>query len=309
MSVFVNGGTTPLGRALVRLLASGGHKVTATVSNSVEAGQLRGDGALPVYPSLTRAGELRSAIAASKSTIVVNLAPTHPHQAPQLVRDWDAYVPIVSGGTMALLEAARELGTEFFIQGSFSFLGGDPQDHGDDEPPIAPFIDAARHAETLVTDAGLAACILRYGFVYSAESPSLLALRDALLRGRLVLMGSHHARANWIHALDAARATQLALQVRPAGAVLNVVDDRPVTPAAFVDALASALGVTVPMQPPGFAQSLLVGSTRQAMLAQPSGAANDETKARLGWTLQYPTLAAGLDQSLMVWRATEPIRA
>lgn len=308
-SIFINGGSSPTGRALVRLLVAAGHRVTATVLNSSEAGQVRQDGALPAYPGLKRAGELRSAITAAKATVVVNLAPTYPYQAPHKVASWDDYTSVVDDGTAAALEAAHALEIEFFVQGSFSFLGGDPQDHGDHEAPSAPFIDAAQRAEVLVTKSGLASCILRYGFIYSAESPALHSLRDTLLRGRSFLTGSNHARANWIHAIDAARATALAIAARPAGETLDIVDDRPVTPADFVETFAGLLGVTTPAQPPVFAQNLMAGAAQRALLAQPSGASNAAAKSRLGWSLQYPTLNAGLEQSLMVWRATEPIRA
>jgi hypothetical protein len=45
------------------------------------------------------------------------------------------------------------------------------------------------------------------------------------------------------------------------------------------------------------------------MMAQPSGASNAATKERLGWTLRYPTLAVGIEQSLMMWRAEEAVQA
>ncbi|MCA9903658.1 MAG: NAD(P)-dependent oxidoreductase [Anaerolineae bacterium] len=309
LSVFVNGGTTPLGRALVRRLVTAGHRVTATVSDSVEAGLLRQDGALPSYPDLTRAGELRSAVAASKSTVFVNLAPTYPNQPPQGVSDWDTGLQLVSKGTTAAIEAAKATDVEFFIQGSFSFLGGDEHDHGEHEPPTAPFIDEARLAEERVEQSGLNACILRFGFVYSAESPALQALRQALLRGRRVMLGSTHTRANWIQAEDGAQALALAIAQRPVGETLYIVDDQPATPADFVRTLADALGVSVPAQLPALAQRVFASETQLALLEQPSGASNVEAKERLGWTLQYPTMARGLDRALLTWRALEPIRA
>lgn len=308
LNVFINGGSTPLGRALVRQLVAAGHRVSASALGSAEAGALRADGALPAYPSLTRAGELRSAFAAAKASVIVNLAPTYPYGAPQTVTDWDAYTSVVSEGTAAAVEAAKAVGAEYFIQASFSFLGGDDHDHGDHEAPSAPFISAARKAEKAVQASGLPATILRYGFVYSAESAALRALRDALLRGRTLLSGSDHTRANWIHADDGARAALLAIATRPAGETLYVVDDKPVPYAGFVSAVAGQLGLTAPGQMPEMMQPLFAGATQRAMLAQPSGASNAETKTRLGWTLRYPTLATGIEQSLMMWRAEEAVQ-
>jgi nucleoside-diphosphate-sugar epimerase len=310
LNVYVNGGTTPAGRALVRQLVAAGHRVTATAVGSVEGGILRADGALPAYPHLTRMGELRSAIAAAKATIVVNLAPTYPYQTPQRASEWDTYTPIVSEGTKALLEAAQAQNVEYVIQASFSFLGGDAHGHGHDdhEPLNSPFTDAARAAEAAVTASGIPATVLRFGFIYSAESTALLDLRTALLRNRPLLPGSDHARANWIHAEDAARAIVLAIAVRPVGETLYVVDDKPATPAAFLQAFAGQLGVGAPGQMPLLIRGLFAGASQQAMLEQPSGASNADTKVRLGWTLKYPTLAAGLEQALMVWRAQEPIK-
>jgi len=309
LSVFVNGGTTPLGLALVPRLIADGHRVTATVTSSAEAAALRQMGALPAYPSLTRAGELRSAVIASKSTIFINLAPTYPYQPPQCVKDWETYLPVVGEGTAAALEAAKDAEVEFFIQASFSFLGGDEHDHSEHEPLTAPFIDEAYRAEQLVKEAALDTCILRFGFVYSAEAPAMQALRHALMRGQMFPAGSAHARANWIHAEDGARAIALAIAQRPVGETLYIVDDQPVTPSAFAHSMAEALGVSVPAQLPALAQRLVTSETHLAMLEQPSGASNAETKARLGWTLNYPSAAAGIERALLVWRALEPIRA
>ena len=155
---------------------------------------------------------------------------------------------------------------------------------------------------------GLPATILRYGFVYSSESAALRGLRDALLRGRTLLPGSDHTRANWIHADDGARAALLAIATRPVGETLYVVDDKPVPYAGFVNAFAGQLGLTAPGQIPDLMQPLFGGATQRAMLAQPSGASNAETKERLGWTPRYPTLAAGIEQSLMMWRAEEAVQ-
>ncbi|MDX2137769.1 MAG: NAD(P)-dependent oxidoreductase [Chloroflexota bacterium] len=309
LNVYINGGTTPAGRALVRQLVAAGHRVTATAVGSVDGGILRADGALPAYPNLTRMGELRSAIAAAKASVVVNLAPTYPYQVPQRATEWDAYTSVVSDGTKALLEAAQAQGVEYVVQASFSFLGGDAHAHGHDdhEPPTAPFIDAAREAEAAVNAYGIPATLLRFGFIYSAESPALHELRNSLLRSRPLVPGSDHTRANWVHAEDAARAIVLAIAVRPVGETLYVVDDKPATPAAFLQNFAGQLGVGAPGQMPLLMRGLFAGATQQAMMEQPSGASNAETKARLGWTLKYPTLTQGLEQSLMVWRAQEPI--
>lgn len=309
LSVFVNGGTTPLGRALVRRLVAEGHRVTATVSDSAEAGLLRQDGALPSYPDLTRAGELRSAVAASRSTVFVNLAPTYSYQPPQGVSDWDTGLQLVGKGTAAAIEAAQAAGVEFFIQGSFSLLGGDEHDHSEHVPLTAPFIDDAYLAEERVQQSGLNACNLRFGFVYSAESQALQTLRHALLRGQRVMIGSTHARANWIQAEDGAQAITLAIAQRPIGETLYIVDDQPLPPADFVRTLADALGVSVPAQLPALARRVFASETQLAMLEQPSGASNAEAKERLGWTLHYPTIASGLDRALLTWRALEPIRA
>jgi nucleoside-diphosphate-sugar epimerase len=308
-NVYINGGSTPLGWALLRLLVANGHRVAASVNGSAEAARARSMGVLPAFPDLTRAGELRSAIAAVNASVVINLAPTSPYQAPQFVKDWDAYTGIVEQGTRAALDAAKAAGADYFIQASYASLGGDAHDHGDHAAPDAAIIDAANAAEALVAAADIPYTILRFGFVYGSDSAALHTLRDALLRGRGFIGGSDHARANWIHAEDGARATLLAIAARPVGETLYVVDDKPVTPAAFVNTFASLLAVNAPAQPPTFARQFLAGASQLAMLEQPSGASNAETKTRLNWSPRYPTLDAGLEQALMVWRAEEPIKA
>jgi 2-alkyl-3-oxoalkanoate reductase len=323
LSVFISGGSSAAGRALARLLVNGGHKVTATASGSVEAGMFRREGVLSVYPDLLRAGELLSAYKAAKASVYINLAPTLPNQIPNVDPQWERGAALLTQGTVAALEAAKAGGAEYFIQASFAFLGGDDSPHhghGHDEhdehdeeeahdAPSTAFTQAAADAEAMVHASGIPATILRFGFIYGAESPAIVSLREALMRNGRVLLGSGHARANWVQADDAARAVALSVAQRPVGETLNIVDDQPAAPAAFVAQFAKSMGLSAPGQPPALLLKWTQNADVLAMLEMPSGASNAESKAKLGWALKYPSFATGIEQALMVWRATEPIRA
>src|SRR5690606_35412173 len=90
--------------------------------------------------------------------------------------------------------------------------------------PDLPVVQAALAAEAAVLNGSVPACVLRAGYVYGSHDERTTELRDRLKQGRSVLVGDSHAVANWVAVEDLAEAIIRATEVRPAGAVLNIVD-------------------------------------------------------------------------------------
>jgi nucleoside-diphosphate-sugar epimerase len=144
-SVLLTGGASAVGRAAIRQFLAAGYRVFAAVDNTDSARAIRADGAIPVYPNLLRAGEVRAAIDAAGADIVVNLAPqaaNHGLPAEQWGADW---IALITRGTQAIMEAATAAGVKFVVHTSPLFAGG----HGESEAAAA-LIDAARTGEQLV---------------------------------------------------------------------------------------------------------------------------------------------------------------
>ena len=140
------------------------------------------------------------------------------------------------------------------------------------------------------------------GFVYGAESPELLAVRNTLLKGRSIDSGPDNTHACWIYVRDAAQAAILAAQVRPAGSLLNIVDDQPVSPAAFLAYFAQSQGLSVPGRMSRFAVWAQPTAEQLAVMSFSPHITNADAKARLSWALRFPTYQQGIDDTSLSWR-------
>jgi nucleoside-diphosphate-sugar epimerase len=298
LHVFVTGATAELGREVARHLVAAGHQVTGTVASSAEAAELRRMGVLPAFPDLHRAGELRSALLGAGAKLVVNCAPQRANHLPQQRAAWDEH--LVEGVT-ALLEAAAAAGIEFVVHTSYAFAGASSEEAGD-------WLRTVRRAERAVLRAEVPGCVLRFGYVYGPDSKALLAVREMLKRGMPVPAGSDTAPAQWVHAADAARAVELALLTRPAGALLTIADDHPATPAEFIRYFAEAQGLNAPMRLPAPAARALIGGMNFALMEAAAPGDTAEAKQKLGWLPRFTDYRAGIDDVLLSWRAAEPIQ-
>jgi nucleoside-diphosphate-sugar epimerase len=302
-SVFITGATSALGLVVARQFAAAGHKVTGTAEGSDDARLLRAAGGLPAYPSLTRAGELRSIIQAAKATVVVNLAPQIANQVPFGRGTWNK--ALLVDGTQAIIEAAKAAGVGYLLHTSYAFL--DAAGHGETPEVLSPLLLAASSAERYVVASGIPAGVLRLGYWYGGGASALDELRASLRAGRVMGIDATKTHANFIHAADAASAIVRAVEQQYTGDTLNIVDDHAIAPAAFLRHFAESQGLAAAGLP-GFAARLLGDKTQAALLDLNSHADNAAAKAALGWQPRFATIQQGIDDTLLTWRANEPIR-
>lgn len=172
-------------------------------------------------------------------------------------------------GNANLLAAARATGTRRIVSQSVAFwyrpVGGplktedDPLDTEAAEP-IGSAVRAMKQVEdSLATEPGLEAVILRYGFFFG---PGTWYAGDgfvgrALRRRRYPIVGSGEGVSSLVHIDDAARATVAALSGPPG--CYNIVDDEPAPVREWVPALAAALGGPAPRHVPARLARLLAG--------------------------------------------------
>lgn len=313
-SVFITGASSALGRDLARRLVEAGHSVTGAVDGYRSALALRQVGAVAAFPDVLRAGEIRSAIQGAGAKVVVHLEPMTLNHVPHINPHLADRLADVKAGAEAVAQAAAEAGVEYLVSTSYAFVYGNTgralatEDTVLHEPEIAA-LKPALAAEAAVLNGSVPACVLRAGYVYGAHDSATTELRDRLMAGRPVLVGDAHAVANWVYVDDLANAIISALALRPAGVILNVVDNTPVSPETFVTYLGDAMALPVPAKNSGGGLMALLKAppTEPAVIDLQTRVSNARAVEALGWKPRFPSYREGLDQTLLVMRAEEPV--
>lgn len=296
LSVFITGLNTTVGRELALKLRAAGHHVAGTVETGAQAAFFRRFGVTPAYADLTRAGELRSAIQGVNATVLVNAAAQTPNHAPQAAADWT--LPLADYAE-ALEEAAAQAGAEYLLHTSFVFAGGHLSDDSEGAEPV---VHAAQAAEAIALSASVPAAVARLGVTYGPADPALVALRETLRRGRPMDMGEDTVKAQWIYAADAASGLAAAIERRVSGVTLDLVDDQPLTPADFIRLFARLQAFGEPGRLPA---PFRRGNALQRHLAKvETHASSAAAREALGWSPRFPRAEAGIEELLLVWRAS-----
>ncbi len=311
LSVFVTGATTGLGRAITRQLAAQGCKVAGTAESLSDAQIIREDGGLPVYLDLMRASEIASNLKMAKVDVIVHAAPQVINTLPFHKPDWAYYRGLLDSGGAALASAAAQSGVKLIVHLSFAALyAGSHGEWADENAAInteSQLLAAAAQAEEALLHGAVPACVLRAGFNYGPGSQSVRALYHALISRGTVMVGHHPV--SWVHNADLASAVARTVSQQPAGEIFNVADDNPVSPAAFVDQFADNMGVSRPGKGGlPFGLAMLTGSAdERALMDAAFKVSSAKAKEKLGWSLQFPTIKSGIEQTLLAWRAAEPV--
>jgi nucleoside-diphosphate-sugar epimerase len=196
-------------------------------------------------------------------------------------------------GTRNLLEAAIQAGARRFLVGSFAmFSSGEAPAAADDAAAAA-----VRSMEKQVLDAtargAIEGVILRYGLFYGSDVPSTVSMIEMVRRRRLPVVRNDTGLLPVINIDDAASATMLALDRAPAGAIYDIVDDRPVSMTDFATTIAEYTGSAAPWRVPAWVPRLLAPYlARLTSMRVPLS--NAKAKAELGWRPKYPTIRDGL---------------
>ena len=313
-SVFITGASSALGRDLARRLVEAGHAVTGAVDGYRSALALRQVGAVAAFPGVLRAGELRSAIQGAGAKVVVHLEPMKLNHVPHMNAHWADKLADVQTGAEAVVRAAADAGVEYLVSTSYAFVYGNTGHAAADEQteihnPELSIIHTALAAEAAVLNGSVPACILRAGYVYGAHDTATTELRDRLVAGRPVLVGNLRGVANWVYVDDLANAILSALTLRPQGAILNVVDNTPVSPATFVNYLGDAMALPVSARGSGGGLMALFKAppSEPELIDLQTRASNAQAAEVLGWKPRFSSYREGLDQTLLVMRAEEPV--
>jgi 2-alkyl-3-oxoalkanoate reductase len=309
LNILMTGGTTALGRVAIRHLTAAGHSVSAVSGTAAGSESIRKSGGLPVYADENRPGELQGLVKMAKADVVLHFAPTAYFEVPFVNVGWDAGTIINS--TRALVDAAKAEGVRFFVHGSSTLAYGDQHGEWVDEtarpqPGDNAIVRALLDAERAVINT-LPAAVLRFGYLYGAESKGFEEITAMLRRGRLVASGS--GIANWVHLDDAAEAVRRVIEAQPAGEIFNIVDETPASSAQFLQDLAQSLGLQSAGSPPTFLRGLYLPGVQRDLIDQISVRGHNTKAAEgFGWTPLYKSHTSGFDQAFLTWRAGEIVR-
>lgn len=306
LSIFITGGSTPLGLRVIRTLIAAGHQVAALTSGAEHSTEVRDLGALPVYADITRIGELKGIIAMRKVEVVINLAPQVANHIPFFKADWHADTLLTD--TQTLLHAAAEAGAKFFLHTSYAFVYGDHDGAWVDEtsrpePGENQLLKTALRAEKAALSGAIPGCVLRLGYLYGADSQDLHKLMDTLRGGRMLVGGSGYT--NWINADDAAEAIRRAAETQVAGGIYNIVDGTPASADTFLNNFSSAIGLGAPGSPPRFLNNFFLPRAQVDLMALSARVKNSRAVEDFGWSPRFNSHQAGIEDILLTWRAAE----
>ena len=293
MNVFVAGGTGTIGLPLVRALIAAGHPVTVLTRSPERAGGLRALGASVAIADALDRTALTRVVADAHPTHVVHQLTAIPKTGVTKPDDLTATNRLRIDGTRNLIEASVQAGAQRLVVGSFAMLSA-----RDGAPPTSdPAALAVQSMEAQVLEAtargAIEGVILRYGLFYGVDVPSTANTIAQVRKRRVPVVRGDTGQLPVINVEDAALATVLALDRAPAGAVYDIVDDRPVSFAELVETVAELTGSPSPWRVPAWLPRLLTPyMARLISLRMPLS--NAKAKSELGWRPMYPSIREGL---------------
>jgi nucleoside-diphosphate-sugar epimerase len=305
--VFVAGASGVLGRRIVRQLVARGHVAVGLVRSDVSERTVRSLGGEPRRANLFDVESLTKA--AEGCSVIIHAATAIPTKVRTAPRDWARNDRIRREGTRRLTAAAGRVGAGAYLQQGIVWAVRAPEGVAFDEtasPVNDPILTSSLDGERIAKEAGSAhgfrVAILRCGGFYSADGWHTRLLADSLARGRPILVDGGRAIWSFIHSEDAASAFVAAAEW-PKSGVWHVVDDRPVSLAAFFHELAQRLGARPPRRLPRSLARVFLGRYTADLLATSFPTSNERLRGDFRWAPKYPTFVEGLDEIVAAWKA------
>jgi len=293
MRVFVTGATGFIGSAVVQELLGNGHEVVGLARSDKAAQTVAAAGAEVFRGSLEDTGRLKEAAGGADGVIhtgyIHDFSPTADPAA----------AAAVDGGAIAAFGAALA-GTGKPLVAAAVLPEPEPgaiatEDLKAPENPHYPRV--TEPAALALVDQNVRASVVRlppsvHGEGDYAFVPSLIAITRA--KGLSAYVGDGANVWPAVHRLDAARLFRLALELAPAGTLLNAVGDEGVPFREIAEVIGRHLDVPVKSVTPEEARGHFGTFAPFAQRSVPASSAR--TQQRFGWRPAQPGLIADLDQ-------------
>ncbi|MGW0096054.1 NAD-dependent epimerase/dehydratase family protein [Streptomyces sp. NPDC003328] len=256
MHVFVAGATGAVGRQLVPLLLTEGHRVTGISRSSAGVEHIRRQGAAAVQADVFDREALYRVLATAAPDAVI-------HQLTDLSdADGEATNRLRREGTGNLVDAAVSADVTRIVAQSIAWAYAPGEGPAYEGTPLdvgaaalrGGMVEGVRALEEKAAEVETAVQ-LRYGILYGPGTwyapggPVAAALSGDPSARFLGSTSADLSVMSFLHVADAARAAVAALGW-PSGPV-NIVDDEPAQAREWLPALAHALGVPAPQPVPG----------------------------------------------------------
>ena len=303
MNIFIAGGTGAIGRVLVPLLVTAGHKVVALARSADRGSQLEKMGAVPAVGDVYDEVRLARLVAESEAEVVI-------HQLTAFgTRDRDPYAETIRvriEGTRNLVSAARAARARRFIAQSISFMCS-PSGSGftdevtplylDSPPAVRALAEAIASLESQTLDAnGMSGIVLRYGWFYgpgTSYDPEG-SIPGAIRKGMMPIVGAGAGTYSFIDLRDAAAATVKVLAHEASG-IYNIVDDSPARFSEWLPVAAKLLDAPAPGHMDEALARQKFGDMRVYYMNEQRGASNAKAKRELHWRPAFPSWRAGFE--------------
>jgi nucleoside-diphosphate-sugar epimerase len=306
MRITIAGSTGVLGRRLVRQFAERGDTVFGLVRSAERAANVKALGGQPALVNVFDPDAMTQAT--GPVDVVIHVATSIPTKTRTSPEDWAMNDRLRRDGTRALTRYASLAGARQYIQESITWVArpADGSRYDESTTPHPPeLIQSALDGERIALEAGerygFKTGVLRFGYLYAADATHIRDFGKAMLARRLPIIGRGDALMSNLHADDAASAVVQAV-ARDEEGLWHVVDDQPVTAAAFFRLFAEKLGAPPPRHVPVWLARLVAGRNAVDMLTVSSSTSNARFKADTRWVPRYPNIDVGLDQVVQAWR-------
>jgi nucleoside-diphosphate-sugar epimerase len=288
LNIFIAGGSGAIGRVLVPMLVSAGHRVVAMTRSAERVQQLRNMGAIPIIGDVFDQSRLTELVVEVEPEIVIHQLTAFGPQGTGL----EDTLRIRIEGTRNLVDAAQAAGARRFIAQSISFIctpnGAGLTDEStplylDAPPPIRPLAHAVSELERQTLESSMESVVLRYGWFYGPGTnydPDG-SIPNAIRKGRMAIVGEGKGMYSFIGLDDAASATMQAL-THGAG-IYNIVDDHPARLSEWLPVAATLLNAPAPGQIEAATARTKLGDMFVYTMNEQRGASNAKAKRELNW--------------------------
>ncbi len=297
MKVFVAGGSGTIGVALVRALAAAGHGVTAMTRSAEKQEILKAMGATPVIADALNLDSVRRAVVPAQPEVVIHQLTALPKAGVKRASDLFATNRLRTEGTRHLLAAATSAGARRIIVGSFALFPAATETSKETEAAAAAIASMEEQILAASRVGAIEGIVLRYGLFYGPDNPATRYMVSLAQRRFLPVVRGDNSLLPVIHDEDAVSATIAALDHGPAGAVYDIVDERPVSMTDLVVSLARYAGAPKPFTVPSWLPRLFAPYLAQ-VTSMHVNLSNAAARRDLGWRPKYPTIDDGLAQTL-----------
>jgi NAD dependent epimerase/dehydratase family enzyme len=211
---------------------------------------------------------------------------------------WDETNRLRTEGARILVDAAIAEHVGVYVHESVTFVYRDGGDRWlDEESPLdeggsaimRATLEGERQAARF-SDAGGRGIVLRFAALYGEDAPSTQEMIQLIKQRKLPEVGPGSNYFSSVYLPDAGRAIAEGVSL-PAG-IYNVVDDEPVSFAAYLRALVNAVGAPKPIRLPGFLGRLLFGQTWN-YFSRSQRVSNAKLKCSSGWVPEVRSVIDG----------------